>query len=213
MIAVDVGAALGLFSLDLWRLVGASGRVIAIEPAESNARLLARNARSNGAAIEVIQAAASSENGERDFFLTPSSDSHAFYHHPLIAPSRRVRVPTLRLDSLIENVDFIKIDVEGAEMEVLEGAGRLLKGRPPLVVEWVPSCQLAAGKKVGDLPAFLGRSGYRLEVFDEISHIAVTVEDTIAAHERGDIPIHWYANLCCLPLGPTGQSLEPAIGG
>ena len=47
MTAVDVGAALGLFSLDLWRLVGAGGRVIAREPAESNTRLLARNARAN----------------------------------------------------------------------------------------------------------------------------------------------------------------------
>jgi FkbM family methyltransferase len=199
MTAVDVGAALGLFSLDLWRLVGPTGRVIAIEPAESNTKLLARNARLNRATIEVIQAAASNEDGLREFFLTPSSDSHAFYHHPLIDPSRSVKVRTLRLDSVIEDADFIKIDVEGAELEVLEGAGQLLKDRPPLVVEWVPSCQLAAGNEVGDLPTLLVRLGYHLQVFDEISHRVTTVADTIAAYERGALPIHWYANICCEP--------------
>ena len=51
MTVVDVGAALGLFSLDLWRMVGPSGRVIAIEPAKSNTKLLARNARRNGASV------------------------------------------------------------------------------------------------------------------------------------------------------------------
>jgi hypothetical protein len=90
-------------------------------------------------------------------------------------------------------------------MEVLQGAERLLKGRPPLVVEWVPSCQLAAGNKVGDLPALLG---YKLEVFDEISHVATTVDDTLAAYEQGDIPIHWYANICCLPE----RVFRPVVG-
>jgi FkbM family methyltransferase len=197
MTAIDVGAALGLFSLDLWRLVGPSGRVIAIEPAESNTKLLARNARANKASIEVIRAAASNEDGSREFFLTSSSDSHAFYHHPLIDPSRTVNVRTLRLDSVIDKADFIKVDVEGAEIEVLEGARRLLAVRPPLVVEWVPACQLAAGNQVGDLPVLLGDLGYELKVFDEISHTSTSVDETLAAHERGEIPTHWYANICC----------------
>jgi hypothetical protein len=84
-------------------------------------------------------------------------------------------------------------------VEVLKGAGRLLRARPPLVVEWVPSCQLAAGNKVGDLPALLNTLGYKLEVFDEISHVVTTAEATLAAYERGDIVIHWYSNICCLP--------------
>ena len=155
MTAVDVGAALGLFSLDLWRLVGPSGRVIAIEPAESNTKLLAvmpepitRPSKSYRPQHRTRTVSGSSS-------LPPSSDSHALYHHPLIDPSRAVQVRTVRLDSIVENADFIKIDVEGAEVEVLEGAGRLLKDRPPLVVEWVPSCQLAAGNQVADLPALL----------------------------------------------------------
>jgi hypothetical protein len=39
--------------------------------------------------------------------------------------------------------------------------------------------------------------GYNLQVFDEISHAVTTVADTLAAYERGDIPIYWYANICC----------------
>ncbi len=200
MTVVDVGAALGLFSLELWRMVGPNGRVVAIEPAESNAKLLARNAQSNSASIELTQAAASDRDDFAEFFLTDSSDSHAFYHHPLINPSRAVTVRTLRLDSVLEHADFIKVDVEGAEIGVLKGAERLLEARPPLVVEWVPSCQLAAGNEIGDLPSFLNTLGYRLEVFDEISHVVTTVDTTLSAHQQGDLPVHWYSNICCSPV-------------
>jgi FkbM family methyltransferase len=197
MVAVDVGAAIGLFSLTLARLVGASGRVIALEPALASVKLLKWNAHRNGVAIEVIAAAASFEDGTRTFFLTDSSDSHAFFHHPLISPSRRIEVQARRLDTVVASADFVKIDVEGAEIDVLLGAGALLEARPPLVVEWVPACQLAAGRSVDELPEWLARAGYRFEVFDELNHEKTTVAAALRAHERGELPLHWYANLCC----------------
>jgi FkbM family methyltransferase len=199
MTAVDVGAAIGLFSLNLARLVSPGGTVVAIEPAPANLRLLRWNAARNAARIEVVPAAASSESGMRHFLLTESSDSHAFFHHPLIAPSKEIEVRVVRLDSVVEKADFFKIDVEGAELEVLAGAGQLLERRPPLVVEWVPACQVAAGHSVDDLPTTLADAGYPSEVFDELNKSPTTVGEVLASYGRGELPAHWYANLCCLP--------------
>ncbi len=197
MSAVDVGAAIGVFSLMLCRLVGPDGRVTALEPSPTSIRLLERNALRNNVRFEVIEAAASSEDGARPFFLTDSSDSHAFFPHPLIAPSSQVDIRTVRLDSVVEEADFIKIDVEGAEIDVLEGAARLIGSRPALVVEWVPSCQLAAGRDPGELPAWLSRAGYRFQVFDEFNHAVTPVKEVFRALELGTLPPEWYANLCC----------------
>lgn len=196
--AIDVGAALGLFSLELARLVGEGGRVIAIEPSSTSVRLLKRNARRNRAVVSVLHAAASSADGARNFYLTDSSDSHAFYPHPLIGPRKQISIKTVRLDSVAESVDFLKIDVEGAELDVLRGASQLLSRSPLLVVEWAPACQRAAGRRIDELPEFLMRLGYDLEVFDETNHVRTTVEHTLAADARGEIPLHWYANLCCV---------------
>jgi FkbM family methyltransferase len=197
MTVVDIGAALGMFTLHLASLVGPSGEVIAIEPAPRNAKLLAWNVRRNHADVDIRRFAAASANCVRDFMLTDSSDSHGFYPHPLISPSRSIKVPSLRLDSVISHADFIKIDVEGAEIEVLDGATRLLDARPPLVVEWVPACQEAAGHTVQELPDWLRRKGYSYEVFDELGHVRTTVEYAFEAYSRGALPPNWYANLCC----------------
>jgi FkbM family methyltransferase len=202
MTVLDVGAALGLFSLNLARLVGPAGRVIAIEPAPPNIRLLrrnvARNAARGGSPIEVVAAAASSRAGRRQLFLTRSSDSHAFFPHPLIAPSGRTDVRTVTIDGIAANADFLKIDVEGAELDVLAGATEIVARRTPLVVEWVPSCQVAAGRMVRELPDWLTGAGYRCRVMDETNNLETTVEDVLDAYARDDLPIHWYSNLCCV---------------
>lgn len=174
--------------------------MIAIEPAPRNVKLLRWNVRHNNAPVEVRRVAAASSNGIRQFLLTDSSDSHGFYRHPLIAPARAIQVPTVTLDSSICHADFIKIDVEGAELDVLAGANRLLDRYPTLVVEWFPAGQLAVGRGVQELPYWLSQRGYGYEVLDELTHVQTTVESTLEAHSRGVLPSHWYANLCCWPL-------------
>jgi FkbM family methyltransferase len=209
MTAVDVGAAVGLFSLTLARLVGSTGRVVAIEPAERNIQLLKKNVRRNGLQVEVVCAAASCDNGVRDFFLTDSSDSHAFFRHPLIAPKSVVKVRTVRLDSLMSELDFLKVDVEGAELDVLAGAGSLLADHPPLIIEWAPACQLAAGRTVHQLPDWLALAGYHFEVFDELNHRTTTVKEVLSMHAAGSLPRHWYANLCCRAATTSSESSAP----
>jgi hypothetical protein len=69
------------------------------------------------------------------------------------------------LDDVVEGtVDVVKIDVEGAEIEVLEGMTRLLQARPKaLIVEWHPLLQAMAGYAPDELPRWLVSRGWRLQ--------------------------------------------------
>lgn len=74
----------------------------------------------------------------REFNSTKSSDIHGFYRHPLEPTARTEKVRRCPLDELVNGrVDLVKIDVEGAEIEVLAGMSRILSEnrRVRLVVE------------------------------------------------------------------------------
>jgi hypothetical protein len=83
-----------------------------------------------------------------------------------------LRVPVVRLDELVEGpAAVVKIDVEGAELDVLEGASRLLASPGVvLIVEWDPTLQRMAGYGGDALPRWLLERGWRLQA---ASHWAV----------------------------------------
>ncbi len=126
MTVFDIGANAGFYTLAVSRLVGAQGRVWAFEPSAENAEYLLKHIRLNRLHnVNLIQAAVSNKNGMTGFQTT---DCHATGH---ITDTGQYRVPAVSLDGLIaENVlpvpDLIKMDVEGAESLVLDGAGTLL---------------------------------------------------------------------------------------
>jgi hypothetical protein len=76
-----------------------------------------------------------------------------------------LRVPVVRLDDLVDgDAAVVKIDVEGAELDVLEGMPRLLGERGvALIVEWHPLLQQLAGYAPDALPHWLLARGWRLE--------------------------------------------------
>src|SRR5206468_941885 len=122
MVAVDVGANLGVHTLALARAVGPAGRVHALEPDPANFRLLARAVAEAGAAqVTLHRAAAAAQAGEIDLHLSPvNRGDHRL--HPEAARRARLRVPVIVLDELLAgepHVDFVKIDVQGAEVAVL----------------------------------------------------------------------------------------------
>jgi hypothetical protein len=83
-----------------------------------------------------------------------------------------LRVPVVRLDDLVEGAAaVVKIDVEGAEIDVLEGMPRLLGAAGTvLVAEWDPTLQRMAGYGGDALPRWLLERGWRLQA---ASHLAV----------------------------------------
>jgi FkbM family methyltransferase len=133
----DVGANIGYLALVAARIVGPGGRVLAIEPDPECAAAIRRNALINDlGAIEVIEAAASSSSGVAELVVVRdrlwTRLASVGDHHE---SECRVSVRTLALDDVdAPPPTLIKIDVEGAELEVLAGMTRLLRDARPLVV-------------------------------------------------------------------------------
>ena len=144
--AIDVGANVGVYSVCAALAVGTAGRVIAIEADDEYVPRLRGNLARNGLGnVDVIAAAAGDADGEIELIL--ATDGAFSSTKPLVSYSgtgATRRVPYRRLDSIWTEagepaVSFLKIDVEGAELEVIAGAEQLLAVcRPALVVEVHP---------------------------------------------------------------------------
>jgi len=197
---VDVGANIGYLTLLAAARVGPAGRVVAVEPGPDNLHFLRRNLEVNGFAnVRVVAAAAGACRTEATLHLSPVSTIHSL-HAPAEpgAGSSSIAVAQVRLDELLEAPpDLVKIDVEGAELEVLAGmTGWLEAGAPPaLVVEWNPRALRAAGVEPGELPRALERLGYALELLDPVPVRPGSVERALELLAAGGLPAAWYANL------------------
>jgi FkbM family methyltransferase len=148
MTAVDVGANIGYTALLMAQCVGRQGTVVALEPEHRNAELLRRNAaRSQGAEIRVIEAAAWSEPTTLQLAL---SDNNAGDHRvgSQIARERvLVDVPAVTLDDVLpDRVDVLLLDTQASEHIALRGARRLIERSRTLVfVEFWPEGLRDAG--------------------------------------------------------------------
>jgi FkbM family methyltransferase len=142
MTAYDIGANVGFLSLILARLVGPGGRVVCFEPLPGNVEMIERNARSNGfGQVTVRREAAGASDGNARFMVGPETVSSklASVANPGDSFVGETEVSVRSLDSVraVDGVpapDFIKIDAEGAEADVLAGATETLNSARPLML-------------------------------------------------------------------------------
>lgn len=144
-VAIDVGANLGFFTVQMADLVGAAGRVEAIEPNPALARLAERNLILNGVSpwSRVHGAAVTDQGGETRllrFDAVDSKNGHLLPPGVIRGASAQgsmveIEVPTITLDDLVPgSADFVKVDVEGAEEAVWAGMQRLLDRSPDVLL-------------------------------------------------------------------------------
>lgn len=133
MNVVDVGANQGIYTLHMAGLAG-SGRVFAFEPDPFLYRALERNCgRNKKGNVELFNVAAGSASGKKTLFrsLLNSGDNRlaSSEHENWFEP---VEVQVMALDDVLSGVtvDFVKVDVQGWEYEVVSGMGRLLERSP-----------------------------------------------------------------------------------
>jgi FkbM family methyltransferase len=152
-VGIDVGANIGATALIMNAFVGEGGRVVAVEPGPLSFALLRKNLGQNDAsAVTTLNCAVSCEPGRMTF-----CENSAYGHLEPDAEGQQVEVRTL--DQIVETLglsrlDFLKIDTEGFEPQVLEGARATLERlRPVIYLELNSWALIAHGRR--DPLAFL----------------------------------------------------------
>jgi FkbM family methyltransferase len=145
MTVLDIGAHHGLYTLLAVRKVGPKGRVIAFEPSPRERRCLNWNLRINRCKnVKVEPFALGAAEGAATLFVVEGDSTGCNSLRPpeVSEPTAEQSVEVRRLDRVLEelaiqHVDFIKLDAEGAELDILRGSGDLVEKepRPVLLVE------------------------------------------------------------------------------
>ena len=171
MTVVDAGAHHGLYTLLASKRVGWDGKVIAVEPSPRECDRLERHLRLNRCSnTELVRCALGEDPGETDLYLVEGIHDWCNSLRPpaVDAPVRTVRVPVRRLDNVlaelgVSKVDFLKLDVEGAELSVLYGAMKLLQRepRPAILAEVQDTRTQPWGYAAREIIQFLIRMDYR----------------------------------------------------
>lgn len=170
MTVVDIGAHHGYYTLLASARVGKSGKVIAFEPSPRERRRLEGHVHLNKCSnVKIEPYALASEDKQAEFFLVEGSEDYCNSLRPpaVQADTHTVTVKVTSLDSYIsskgiEKVDFIKLDTEGAESEVLRGALRLLQSalRPLVLCEIAEIRTAPWGYSAWDIIHFMQHLNY-----------------------------------------------------
>jgi FkbM family methyltransferase len=202
-VVIDVGANIGKYTLLASGLVGPAGRVHAVECSPETLALLTNNvARNNLQNVAIHQVAASSAPGTLSLNITAIGLSwfKPGPQWPAVQGSgTTVSVPAMPLDDIIPSpVHLVKIDAEGADLEVLKGMKRILSenDRVSVIVEWAPPMLVEAGKDPLELPRWLQEAGFgKISVLDEYYNKRRSLDETIEMVRAKKLPPDWFCDL------------------
>ena len=139
-IVVDVGANIGLHTLNMAKIVGNTGQVFAFEPDPSNFEILEKNVKINNYQNIILeQKAVGDKHGRTTLYQSDNPGNHRLF--PLTKQAKgQIQVELTSLDkyftdsNLANKINFIKIDVEGFEFSVLKGMKNILKNNKKIKI-------------------------------------------------------------------------------
>jgi FkbM family methyltransferase len=169
---IDLGAHIGLFSVVAARLVGPNGKVFAFEPTDSTRKVLEQTIKRNSVSsrVEVRSEAVGESAGTAQFFQLEGevSVSNSLISYGELSRSG-TEVSVVSLDEFVAargaQVNFLKIDVEGAELQVLRGAANTFAMRPFVSLGLHPEPIATSGGSLEEIWALLAK--YRMSVTED----------------------------------------------
>ena len=208
MVFVDIGANLGLYALFASKLVNKEGIVLAIEPSEREFKRLKANIELNQSTnIRPLMQAISNSSEERELLIAEEEHSghntFGAFAYASVQDQGKQRVRPETLDEVVKKeglsrVDVIKIDVEGHELFVFEGAKKTLsKFRPILLLEIADRALIHQDCSSSQVLDFLSQRGYRIYSFDKTTGLPLPAqkkdyfdsENIIAVHKTSEVQI------------------------
>lgn len=186
-IFVDVGAHIGYYS-DIASEIIKDGWIYAFEPWPENFKLLKKNVKKKfpSTLLSFCNAAVGSE-GKTDFMYeckTNTGDHQAY--ESKIDKRESIETKFLRLDSALSTnkIDFLKIDTQGFEVEVLKGAKELIENSPDIniLLEYSPHHLKLAGNSPGELIGLLVDIGLNIYVHTKKGWLYANSETFLLKH-------------------------------
>lgn len=201
----DIGANIGFYTCFFAQRVGAGGRVVAFEPVPLTASRLAENVRLNNFAnVTLVQKALGDAPGRlpiyrRDQASAEGTASLRAGENAAGLASELVEIETIdRLAAELPRPDFIKIDVEGYQWQVLQGANGFFSGHRPMVMAEMADPDKDLMRRT---EAFFRTRGY--EVYEFRKRCLRPCPDTVASRSRNF--------LLCPSASPYRERITPLL--
>lgn len=196
MVVLDVGANIGYFTLIAAKLVGEEGKVFAFEPEPYNFDLLVRNLKLNGYHNVIpTQKAISDKNGRATLFLDKTQwGLHSLSRENVTnSNGNSIEVDVQTLDDFFKDsgdrVDFAKIDVQGAELAVIQGMENIIENNKDLkmVVEFCPVDLIRFSSSPEEFLNRLIGYGFKLYQISESKErvVPVDIASLLKRYQRG----------------------------
>ena len=206
---LDIGANIGAYSFYISKFISnLGGKCIGFEPREDTWLRLVKNVQAPNFKSE--RYACSSTNGNAEIYLPPSHGQSSLVKMPEFEGVKTEKVETITLDSYckantLKNITFIKIDVEGYEFEVLDGAKLTITNHRPLILCESENRHLHnMGKSTEELIAKIVSFDYRVFVISPKTLLLKPANEIIIPQDRkGDE--EYYYNYWFIPNEKTNQ--------
>lgn len=160
-IVIDIGAYVGMYSVKASRFVGATGLVVAVEPLPSNLVYLKRNL-TDYPNTKVVEVALSNYTGTSKLYARPGTEASSLVYKQ----KNFIDVRVTTLDELVKQlklprVDYIKMDAEGSELNILGGAIKVLHKDYPVLSLACYHPDPTGNPYVGKVITYLESVGYK----------------------------------------------------
>ena len=196
MTVLDLGAHVGYYSQLFSEWVGPTGKVYAFEASPENQVILRRNLSSaRYANVEVVPRAISDRVGMAKLFVSPGHSNHSLIAG-FAAAEKVVEIPAVSVDAFlaergIASLDFVKMDIEGAETMALDGMRETIRVSPGIAM--LVECNLLSIESRGSTPA---------EFLSMIEGLGLRPSAILKDATLGPLPaesdIDLYVNLLCV---------------
>jgi len=167
---IDVGGHIGTYSIPFAKKIGKLGRVFTFEGNPNNFALLEKNITINGmrSIIQAFNAVVSQDEASKFEMELPDGGNSGMYYFSSVVRTIAKKTPVINIDNWFNGlskkpkVNLIKIDVEGAEVEILRSCEKLIKKfKPILYIEISQEALKRFDHSIDDLHQILSKEGYQ----------------------------------------------------